>query len=324
LATCLRWLEELIVIVAGPLLVGGLGISLVDLLSDGRLLATRPFLLYAWAISQAIGLDAQLVGSFAKARQALRARRYWELAGLLVLGGALAWVAWIAAQVFAVSQADGLSTAAALAQLGLDQHSWLVQRAALSVLLVCLSGWTRYHPPSKAQTLAREKATLEQELALAPLRQRLRTQKANGLAALARSSVATLLGRDAHPSDVSDAATDPTDSADRTAAANVPQIFAGSPRSIGGRSNALGRHGKRAGGPRSSGDRAGRARTRPSMAAMAQIRAEREAQVAAWLTDEPAISIREIARRLNCSQSTASQLRHVAEARLGSKYEQAA
>ena len=102
LATCLRWLEELVALVSGPLLVAGLGISLVDLLTDGKLLATRPLLLYAWAISQTIGVDAQLVGAFAKARQALRARRYGELAGLLVLGCALAWVGFLAALIFAV------------------------------------------------------------------------------------------------------------------------------------------------------------------------------------------------------------------------------
>jgi hypothetical protein len=202
-----------------------------------------------------------------------------------------------------------------------------VQRAALSVLLVCLSGWTRYHPPSKAQTLARERVTLEQELALAPLRQRLRRQQAIGFASLARSSVDALLGREtqANASSETNETDDPAaGSADRTVSANPPVSSALSLRSNGGRSNALRRHGNRRDGPRPMGIRTGAARSRPSAAEMAQIRADREAQVATWLVDEPALSIREIARRLNCSQSTASELRHVVEARLSQKGERAA
>jgi DNA-binding CsgD family transcriptional regulator len=274
-----------------------------------------------------VGVDAQLVGAFAKARQALRTHRYGELAGLLVLGCALAWVGFLAALIFAVQQADGLSTAAALAQLGLDQQSWLVQRAALSVLLVCLSGWTRYHPPSKAQTLARERAHLEQELALAPLRQRLRRQQATGFASLARSSVDALLGREAHtdgatPADETD--DQAADSADRRVSANPLVSSTVHLGSNGGRSNALRRHGNRRHGSRPMGVRTGALRSRPNAAERAQIRTDREAQVAAWLVDEPTISIREIARRLGCSQSTASELRHVVEARLGQMNERAA
>jgi hypothetical protein len=59
----LRWLEELANTVAGPLLTAGLAIALIDLLTDGALLTTQPWLLYAWAISQAVGVDAQLVAS---------------------------------------------------------------------------------------------------------------------------------------------------------------------------------------------------------------------------------------------------------------------
>ena len=63
IAGFLRWCESLAVILSGPLLTFGLGVALVDLLTDGQLLATTPWLLFAWAISQAVGVDAQLVGS---------------------------------------------------------------------------------------------------------------------------------------------------------------------------------------------------------------------------------------------------------------------
>jgi hypothetical protein len=155
--------------------------------------------------------------------------------------------------------------------LGLDQQSWLVQRAALSVLLVCLSGWTHYHLPSKAQSLARERATLEQELALAPLRQRLRRQQAIGFASLARSSVDVLLGRgaQANASTIPDETDDPAaDSTDRTVSANPHVSNVLTSGSNGRRSNALRRHGNRRGGARPLGIRTGAVRSRPNAAEM--------------------------------------------------------
>src|SRR5258708_31490504 len=77
----LRWCEELLIIVSGPLLTVGLGIALVDLLTGGALLAAQPGLLYAWAISQAAGVDAQLVASAAKLAAAFHARRALLAAG---------------------------------------------------------------------------------------------------------------------------------------------------------------------------------------------------------------------------------------------------
>ena len=73
LAALLRWLEELANLISGPMLALGLGISLVDLLTDGKLITTIPVLLYAWAISQAVGVDTQLVANWDKARLSLRA-----------------------------------------------------------------------------------------------------------------------------------------------------------------------------------------------------------------------------------------------------------
>src|SRR5260370_39808462 len=75
IAGFLHWLEELLIIVSGPLLTLGLGIALVDLLTGGALLATQPGLLYMWATSQAVGVDAQLVGSAALLAMAVHGRR---------------------------------------------------------------------------------------------------------------------------------------------------------------------------------------------------------------------------------------------------------
>ena len=179
IAGIIRWVEELANLLSGPLLTLGLGIALIDLLTDGSLLARLPLLLYAWAISQAIGVDTQLVATWDRARGALREGRYWALVGLIALGGVLAYVAWVAAQVFALQESEGVTTGVALARLGMDSAGWLVQRTALSVFLVCLAGWTRYHPPTRdvALAAAEERQKLEADLMLEPLRAQLRAQQ---------------------------------------------------------------------------------------------------------------------------------------------------
>jgi hypothetical protein len=102
---------------AGPILTGGLAIALIDMLTDGKLLADSPTLLFAWAISQAVGLDAQLVDSAAKLGAALRRRAGWAIVGYALLVAPLGYVAFQASNVFAMQQAQGLTTAPALARL---------------------------------------------------------------------------------------------------------------------------------------------------------------------------------------------------------------
>ena len=191
----IRWVEELVSLVAGPFLTIGLGISLVDLLTDGALLSKLPILLYCWAISQAVGVDAQLVASFDHARIALRERRYWSLLGLLLLGSCLAYVAWVSAQVFATQNADGITTTQALAELGMSHTAWLVQRSVLSVVLVCLSGWNRYHAPEKQKlSLDEELAQIDRQAKLAEAKQPSPGSKALGMAHMGRSLVAAAKG----------------------------------------------------------------------------------------------------------------------------------
>lgn len=195
-ALALRWLEELLSLVNGPLLMIGAGIAVVDLLTDGALTIAVPFLLFAWAISQALGIETQLLGCFARAREALRSRHGWAVAGWVVLGALLAFFAWQAGYVYAVMQAEHISEATALAQLGIPAAQWLGERVALGVGLVALSGWTRYHaPPKAAPSLEDERAQLERELALEPLRQQARAQRAIGAVGLARQTLAAARGK---------------------------------------------------------------------------------------------------------------------------------
>ena len=85
------------------------------------------------------------------------------------------------------------STAAALARLGMDPAVWLVQRTALSVHLVCLSGWTHFHAPTPdvAADAAAERAHLEALLDLEPLRQQRRAQQLRGV----RSMMSAAMGK---------------------------------------------------------------------------------------------------------------------------------
>jgi hypothetical protein len=190
IAACLRWLEELVVLLSGPLLMAGLGIGLVALLSDGQLLVSAPWLVYAWAISQTIGVDGQLVGAWYRVSVAVARRRVGVALAFILLGLLLAYVAYIAALVFSTQQAYHLTTAQALARLGMDATAWLWQRSAVSVLLVCLSGYLRYRAPrQRHQSLAARKQAIQEAMELAALKQQQRAQQAQGAIGLLRSAV---------------------------------------------------------------------------------------------------------------------------------------
>jgi hypothetical protein len=184
----LRWCEELVVLLSGPMLLVGLGIGLVALLSDGALLVDAPWLLYAWAISQTVGVDGQLVGAWYRVSVAVSRRRWAVAFAFVLLGLLLAYVGYVAALVFATQQAYHLSTAQALARLGMDATSWLWQRAAVSVLLVCLSGYLRYRAPRKEApaSLEERKRAIEEQMELDALKARQRAQQAQGAIGLAR------------------------------------------------------------------------------------------------------------------------------------------
>lgn len=181
IGSVLRWLEELVALISGPLLTAGLAIALVDLLTDGRLLASQPALLFAWAVSQALGVDGQLVGASVKVGRAMRARRPWLAAAYLPLIGALGYVAYLASNVFATQQALGLTTQQALARLGMDDTTWIVARSLLAVSLVIISGLLRYDPAKQVDETAQERAEREaRELAQARHQIEMRKLKAGG------------------------------------------------------------------------------------------------------------------------------------------------
>lgn len=190
IARMFHWFEELLNILNGPILMFGAGIALVDLLTDGALTASAPIFVLAWALSQALGIDTQLLGCFARARMALSG---WRRAGWLILGAVLGYAAWQAGYVYAVQQSEHISESAALARLGMSPALWLGWRAFLAVGLVALSGWTRYIAPAPA-TLEGERERLARELELAPMRAEVLRRKAAGWRSVAASAFAKAEG----------------------------------------------------------------------------------------------------------------------------------
>jgi len=193
IAAVIRWFESLILLIAGPLLTIGLGVAVVDLATNNALLNSVPWLLVAWGIAMAIGLDAQVIAAWDRVGVAFRQRQWFVLTLYLVVGVALGYVGYIACAVFGFEHALGYSEAVALDRMGVDATLYQYQRAFLAVALVALSALNRYHPPQV--TLADERAELHRELELIPLKQRLTEMKAVGAVNLTRSVAATAAGK---------------------------------------------------------------------------------------------------------------------------------
>ena len=191
IAGLIRWCESLVMLLSGPLLAIGLGIALIDLITNGGLLRAVPELLFAWGVSQAVGVDSQLIIAWDRCHIALRERQWLAVLGFAVLGCLLGYIGFISAEAFGFQHAFGVSEMQALARLGIDAVGWQFQRAALAVGLVALSGFLRYHPPESdvvADTAA-ERERLEASLQLEPLRQQLRAQQVGGLRQVALSAI---------------------------------------------------------------------------------------------------------------------------------------
>lgn len=111
--------------------------------------------------------------------------------GLVLLGTTI-----LASYVYALVRVQGVTTESALAELGIGNFAFLGLRACLAAGLVALSGWTRYVGQTKALDAAGERARLEHELALEPLRARVRAQKLKSLGKAARGAVSGFTGHD--------------------------------------------------------------------------------------------------------------------------------
>src|SRR5260370_32024064 len=138
IAAIIRWFESLILLLAGPLLTIGLGVAVVDLATNNAMLNTVPWLLVAWGIAMAIGLDAQVIAAWDRVGVAFRQRQWFVLTLYLVVGVALGYVGYIACAVFGFEHALGYSEAVALNRMGVDATLYQYQRAFQPVARVGL------------------------------------------------------------------------------------------------------------------------------------------------------------------------------------------
>lgn len=85
--------EELISVLSVPLLSFGVVVSMIDFFQGGALSHDATFS-YAWAIIQAVSLDAQVAFTWYKARRAREKGKTLALFGFLFIGIMLAFVVW--------------------------------------------------------------------------------------------------------------------------------------------------------------------------------------------------------------------------------------
>jgi hypothetical protein len=169
IAGVLRWIEELIVIISAPLLMFGLIVALIDLLTDGSLSLAVPWLIYGWAISQAIGVEANMSGSVFKLRMAWKSGQGVAVVGYFVLAVSLGGVAVVAGYAYAFHQSQGVAIPQTLRDLGINAASWTLVRSVLSVVLVAVSALLRYTPAADDQA-KNERQRLLNDIELEPLR----------------------------------------------------------------------------------------------------------------------------------------------------------
>jgi hypothetical protein len=172
-------------------------VAVVDLATNNALLNSVPWLLAAWGICMAVGLDSQIIAAWDRVGQAFRQRRWFILALYAVVGLALGYVGYIACAVFGFEHSMGYSESQALGMMGVNATLYQYQRAFLAVALVALSALNRYHAPQKS--LTDERTELERELTLEPLRQRVREVKAVGAVNLTKTVAGAAKGKPRKP-----------------------------------------------------------------------------------------------------------------------------
>lgn len=134
LSYCIRWLEQCLSILAEPLLIIGFIVSMVDLLTGGKLLS-NVIIMYGWSIVQAVAVDACFVVMWRRTAVAARERRYGTMLANAFIGAALGFVAWAAMDIQSLAQALGIGSNNALNQLGLNIEVLTHARSAIAVVM---------------------------------------------------------------------------------------------------------------------------------------------------------------------------------------------
>ena len=203
LAAILSWFEEFLNTINGLALMIGAGIAVTDLLTDGQLSRLSDAFVYAWAVSQALGIEVQLLSAFARARQAQRTGATGAMIGWLFLGVILLLVTFLAGYVYSLVRTEHISTDLALAQLGISTFAFLGVRALLAAGLVALSGWTSYvSTPTVPRSADEEVAAIERQAKVAAAKAQYRRQQAANVVGIAKAAATAAFSREDHENDL--------------------------------------------------------------------------------------------------------------------------
>lgn len=167
LALGLRWVEDILTTVSGPLIQLGLGLSVIDTLSNGQFAANLPQLTMIYAVALTVGIDGQLVGSAFRLSRAGKYKQWGEFCLELAIVAVLGYITYIGGWAAGYKETFNTSTTAALAFLGFDKLTWLAQRIGVAVLLAILSGVRRYVEPKPEKSASEIEANLARQAAIA-------------------------------------------------------------------------------------------------------------------------------------------------------------
>lgn len=137
LETGLQWVENLIHILTPRLLVLGFVLSMVDLLTHGSLL-NIPYLVFAWAIIQAMAVDATLPNMWRLAFTRFDERRYVAGSILLAIGIGLGLVVFAALSIQFLQQAENITLDQTMSKLGVNPELLTYVRSSSVVLLAAV------------------------------------------------------------------------------------------------------------------------------------------------------------------------------------------
>lgn len=195
------WVESCISILSGWFILFGQAIALVALLTDGAIIASDPWLLNFYGISQAVGVDFMLIGS---AYLLARAAKQWNWPAMIsngILVAALGYVAYISGYIFNYIHTFSVSTTAALGALGLDRPTWTAERTGIGVLLVILSGFRRYIPKVAVNVSVQIQA-IQDKAQIDAAKRAAQAQNLGGFLQVARQTIAVARGVPTQPSEV--------------------------------------------------------------------------------------------------------------------------
>jgi hypothetical protein len=164
----LRWLEELIVALSGYGIIFAVGVSVVDLLTDGSLTQQWPWVDYAFAVAFAAAIAGQIIGLSSRSSRSFNKGQWLRGSTYTLLVLLLAFTEYQAAVIFGFHKAFGVPVDTSLQRLGIDQAAFIQLRSIVGVFLAVLSGYLRWQP-TKRKTIAQLQREAEYKRNLADM-----------------------------------------------------------------------------------------------------------------------------------------------------------